>query len=571
MPRKFASVPLFDGVIHPAAGLFEDYFDVDKAADEHRSYIGMLRENGIRVLTVDGILNEIDIDSLRTLASELLKYDVDDIGNYGKEQAESDRRYGLSKMSRADLMRCILLQPTVHLRPTDNNTGLEAAYERTPLMNLYFTRDQSITTPRGHIICSMNSSQRSPETSIISLCYEHLGRRPILRIVGEGRLEGGDYIPAGNMSLIGCGMRTNDEGIRQIMEADSFGHDTVVVVRDHKLWQMQMHLDTYFNVIDSDLCTMVESRLNATPSQPEYVTCSVYARQHGTREYRLAESDLPFVEFVRRRGIKIIPIRTEDELHYANNFLTIAPRHIMAAGGPTVMTRIEDKPGPTVQPHKLYPDVPDSLWNALGLQDGVPSSMSCFLLQTEGRNILLDAGLGAPFSRLHPMLEQQGLTPDDIGLVYISHMHSDHIGGLLNEEGNMAFPKAEIYVNRVEAEAWRAMEGGRKAKSVLEVYREHLHLFEAGDTLEGGVMTMAAYGHTPGHTVFRKDSILAIADLIHGAALHLEHPEYCPTYDMDADEARRSRIRILEYARSHGLTMYGMHLPAPGRIENSER
>ena len=64
---------LFDGVIHPAAGLFEDYFDVDKAADEHRSYIGMLRENGIRVLTVDGILNEIDIDSLRTLASELLK------------------------------------------------------------------------------------------------------------------------------------------------------------------------------------------------------------------------------------------------------------------------------------------------------------------------------------------------------------------------------------------------------------------------------------------------------------------------------------------------------------------
>lgn len=117
------------------------------------------------------------------------------------------------------------------------------------------------------------------------------------------------------------------------MEADAFGHDTVVVVRDHKLWQMQMHLDTYFNVIDSDLCTMVESRLNATPSQPEYVTCSVYARQHGTREYRLAESDLPFVEFVRRRGFRIIPIRTEDELHYANNFLTIAPRHIMAVGG----------------------------------------------------------------------------------------------------------------------------------------------------------------------------------------------------------------------------------------------
>jgi arginine deiminase len=58
------------------------------------------------------------------------------------------------------------------------------------------------------------------------------------------------YIPAGNISLIGCGMRTNDEGIRQMLEADAFGHDTVGVVRDHKLWQMQMHLDTHFNIID---------------------------------------------------------------------------------------------------------------------------------------------------------------------------------------------------------------------------------------------------------------------------------------------------------------------------------
>ena len=65
---------------------------------------------------------------------------------------------------------------------------------------------------------------------------------------------------------------------------------------------------------------------------------------------------------------------------------------------PTTITWIEDKPGPTIQPQKLYPEVPDSLWAALGLEKGVPSSMSCLLLQTEGKTILLDAGLGAPFS-----------------------------------------------------------------------------------------------------------------------------------------------------------------------------
>ena len=200
-------------------------------------------------------------------------------------------------------------------------------------MNLYFTRDQSITTPRGHVICKMNSSQRAPETDIIEVCYHHMGVRPILRIEGEGRLEGGDYFPAGTISLIGCGMRTNREGIRQVMEADAFGHDTVVVVRDHKLWQMQMHLDTYFNIIDRDLCTMVRSRLEAMPDEPEYVTCDIYARAAGEKEYRLITEDMPFVGFLRERGMQIIPIDREDEMHYANNYLTIAPRHIMAVGG----------------------------------------------------------------------------------------------------------------------------------------------------------------------------------------------------------------------------------------------
>ena len=238
---------------------------------------------------------------------------------------------------------------------------------------------------------------------------------------------------------------------------------------------------------------------------------------------------------------------------------------------PTTITWIEDKPEPALQPHTLYPEVPDSLWNALGLQEGVPTSMSCFLLRTEGKTILLDAGLGAPFSQLLPRLKELGVNPEELQFVYLTHLHPDHIGGLL-KEGEVAFPKAEVYVNRVEAEAWLDMEGDRSqlAKSVLEAYKSRLHLFEAGDTLEGGVVSLAAYGHTPGHTVFQKDSILVIADLIHGVALQLEHPEYDPTYDMDADAARASRIRLLEYARKNHLTMYGMHLPAPGFVQPVE-
>ena len=57
------------------------------------------------------------------------------------------------------------------------------------------------------------------------------------------------------------------------------------------------------------------------------------ARAPGEKEYRLIEEDKSFVSYIRERGMEIIPIDEADELHYANNFLTIAPRHIMAVGG----------------------------------------------------------------------------------------------------------------------------------------------------------------------------------------------------------------------------------------------
>lgn len=325
---------LFDGVIHPYAGLFEYYFDVDRAAEEHRGYIEALEKNGIEVYTVRELLNKVPIEKLRLYAMETLTYDISHLEGVGDVEAESEqyRRYVIGEMSRADLIRCILLRPTVTLYNTDNNTGVEAVYSHQPLMNLYFTRDQSITTPRGHIISQMNSSQRAFETEIITLCYEQLGVKPILAISGDGRLEGGDYLRGDDISFIGCGMRTNIEAIKQIMDADAFGHNTIAVVHDHKRWQMQMHLDTYFNIIDSDLCTLVESRYYAKEGDAEWVTVDLYTRKSGEKEYTLTQRNIPFVEFLQSEGFEIIPIKLEDELHYANNYLTIAPRHIMAVG-----------------------------------------------------------------------------------------------------------------------------------------------------------------------------------------------------------------------------------------------
>jgi arginine deiminase len=93
---------------------------------------------------------------------------------------------------------------------------------------------------------------------------------------------------------------------------------------------MQMHLDTYFNIIDRDLCTLVASRLNATKADSEWLTVDVYTRGEDGVAYCLHQTDVPFVEYLRSTGYSIIPISQEDEMHYANNYLTIAPRHVMA-------------------------------------------------------------------------------------------------------------------------------------------------------------------------------------------------------------------------------------------------
>ncbi len=325
---------LFYGVIHPSAGLFEGYFDVDKAAEEHKYYMQVLKENGAEVYTVYDILMKTPREELQKLAEKVLVYKVD--AQYAEAQ-EAYRQETLGKMSAADLVRIILLQPTVNLRKTGFNTGFEASYTTNPLMNLYFCRDQSISTPKGQIICRMNSSQRFPETNIIEACYKSLGTDIVYRIKGEDSyLEGGDYIPFGTIGLIGSGLRTTQGAIDELLANDVVGHDTLVVVRDAWKDQYQMHLDTYFNVIDKDLCTLCFNRYDAaSEGDNNFLTISMYAREPGTTAYHQVEAyeGHSFIDFMQKRGVKFIRVAKKDADHYGNNFLCIKGRHIACVAG----------------------------------------------------------------------------------------------------------------------------------------------------------------------------------------------------------------------------------------------
>lgn len=228
------------------------------------------------------------------------------------------------------------------------------------------------------------------------------------------------------------------------------------------------------------------------------------------------------------------------------------------------VTWIQDNAKEHLMPPTLFAEASDSLIDSLSLQNGIPSSMSTFLVETGGVRILFDTGMGAPDSRLLSGLETLGITPADIKYLYLTHFHGDHIGGMMKGD-SVVFPNAEVYASKTEYDAWMKMPAERKAQVVktMDAYKDRMHLFEFGEVLPGNVETLNAAGHTPGHTVFQAGKLLVIGDLIHGAALQLEHPEYCASYDMDKETAVKTRKHFLQYAKENGLTMAGMHLPPP--------
>jgi glyoxylase-like metal-dependent hydrolase (beta-lactamase superfamily II) len=164
-----------------------------------------------------------------------------------------------------------------------------------------------------------------------------------------------------------------------------------------------------------------------------------------------------------------------------------------------------------------------------------------------------------------------------VTLVLITHMHGDHIGGLLRD-GQRAFPSARILSSRAERDFWIDLDSAARfpnrgggfdmARRVFKAYSGSEETFEFGAVVAPGIRALDARGHTPGHTAFLLEcggeSLLFWGDLAHAAALQFPRPDINASYDMDPAASAAARARFMEKAAAEKLTVAGSHLPFPG-------
>jgi glyoxylase-like metal-dependent hydrolase (beta-lactamase superfamily II) len=171
-----------------------------------------------------------------------------------------------------------------------------------------------------------------------------------------------------------------------------------------------------------------------------------------------------------------------------------------------------------------------------------------------------------------------GIDPTRVTHVIQSHFHGDHVNGLLNAENGRAFPNAEIIVPAPEWAWWsdesnttRSPEGQRPnfANSARRFapYQGRVRQITPGAEVIPGITSIAAHGHTPGHTIYRiadgADQMIFLADVTNRPELMARRPDWQIVFDFDGDAAAATRRRVLDMAATDRIRVTGYHFPFP--------
>ena len=213
----------------------------------------------------------------------------------------------------------------------------------------------------------------------------------------------------------------------------------------------------------------------------------------------------------------------------------------------------------------------------------VDSTVNAFLIDTGAKLVLVDTGngqsAGPAMGRVLANLRAAGYQPENIAEIYLTHMHGDHLGGLVAGTERV-FPNATVYVHQLEADYWlnesnlaaapaSVQRTFQAAKKALAPYIDagKFKTFAGNITLTPGIRAEAAFGHTPGHTAYfvesKGETLVLWGDIIHVAAVQFADPAVTIAYDSDTAVAAQTRRQLLAAAADNGWLIGGAHLAFP--------
>lgn len=215
----------------------------------------------------------------------------------------------------------------------------------------------------------------------------------------------------------------------------------------------------------------------------------------------------------------------------------------------------------------------------------VQTAVNAYLVNTGNQLILVDAGaaklFGPGLGHVADNLRAAGYTPEQVDIVLLTHLHGDHVNGLVTPDGQRVFVNADVWSAQADNDFWLseavAAQAPADAQAFFKMSRDaaapyiaagRWRTFDSNRELLPGVATVDTHGHTPGHASFMFESVgqrlLILGDLVHNHAVQFARPEVAFEFDVDAKQAVATRRQVFARAAKERLMVAGMHLPFPG-------
>jgi len=227
------------------------------------------------------------------------------------------------------------------------------------------------------------------------------------------------------------------------------------------------------------------------------------------------------------------------------------------------------------------PDEVNAVLTAANLPtDKLQLGLQPLVVKTADKVLLFDTGAAANFGPnnglLPTSLKDAGIDVADVTDIFISHVHGDHVGGLVDAQGKLQFPNATIHIQKAEWKFLTTMKpdlakmiGLGTRDALVAAMKPKVDAFAPNaELVKGVVKAVDVKGHTPGHSAYRitsgTDSLLYVGDSMHHSVISVQKPDWPMAFDADQKVGAASRVALIDQLAKSGERVFAVHFPFPG-------